>query len=138
MYVLVVHRTSSLHRRQLHRLQASKGGERKPYGGTRTLGYKRGTVIAHKKYGVCTVGGFDRKRQTISLHAYRTNKRLTQGARVRDCRTLTWVAFRSWLVVKEQRKTADQGDHPARAAVKAETVSSRPVNADGSPQTGLL
>jgi len=126
------------HRRQLHRLQASKGGERKPYGGTRTLGYKRGTVIAHKKYGVCTVGGFDRKRQTISLHAYRTNRRLTQGARVKDCRTLTWVAFRSWLVVKEQRKKADQRDHPARAAVKAEPVSSRPVNADGSPQAGLL
>src|SRR6266487_6291359 len=32
-----------LHRRQLHRLQASKGGERKPYGGTRSLGLKRGT-----------------------------------------------------------------------------------------------
>lgn len=29
-----------LHRRQLHRLQASKGGVRKPYGGTRSLGLK--------------------------------------------------------------------------------------------------
>ena len=87
-----------LHRRQLHRLQASKGGERKPYGGTRSLGLKRGTLVHHPKYGWCTVGGFDRKRSTISLHDYRTNKRLTQRAKVKDCRVQTWVAFRSWLV----------------------------------------
>ena len=31
-----------LHRRQLHRLQASKGGGLKPYGETRSLGLKRG------------------------------------------------------------------------------------------------
>ena len=87
-----------LHRRQLHRLQACKGGERKPYGGTRSLGVKRGTVVRHPRYGFCSVGGFDRKKQSISLHDYRTNKRLTQGAKVKDCRILTWVAFRSWLV----------------------------------------
>lgn len=94
-----------VHRRQLHRLQASKGGERKPYGSTHSLGLKQGTVVRHKKYGLCTVGGFDRKRQTISLHAYRTNKRLTQGAKVKDCRTLTWVAWRSWLVKIEVKKS---------------------------------
>jgi hypothetical protein len=94
-----------LHRRQLHRLQASKGGERKPYGGTRSLGLKRGTVVQHKKYGLSTIGGFDRKHGTISLHAYRTNKRLTQGAQFKDCRVLTWIAFRSWLVqVSPQQK----------------------------------
>jgi hypothetical protein len=87
-----------LHRRQLHRLQASKGGIRKPYGGTRSLGLKRGTVLQHAKYGRCTVGGFDRKKQTISLHDYRTNRRLTQGAKLEACRVMTWVAFRSWLV----------------------------------------
>jgi hypothetical protein len=89
-----------LHRRQLHRLQASKGGERKPYGGTRSLGLKRGTLVRHPKYGLCAVGGFDRKRAMISLHAYRTNKRLTQGAKVEACRTLTWVAWRSWWVAE--------------------------------------
>ncbi len=87
-----------LHRRQLHRLQASKGGERKPYGSTRSLGLKRGTVVRHPTYGLCTVGGFDRKKQTLSLHDYRTNKRLTQGAKVKTCRVLPWVAFRSWIV----------------------------------------
>jgi hypothetical protein len=90
-----------LHRRQLHRLQASQGGVRRPYGGSHSLGLKRGTLIKHTQYGWCTVGGFDRKRNTISLHAYRTNKRLTQGAKVKDCAVLTWVAFRSWLVSHE-------------------------------------
>jgi hypothetical protein len=87
-----------LHRRQLHRLQASKGGRRKPYGGTRSLGYKRGTLVRHPKYGTTTVGGFDRKNQTISLHSYRTNTRLTQSGHGSDCHVFTWVAWRSWLV----------------------------------------
>lgn len=104
-----------LHRRQLHRLQAAKGGERKPYGGTRSLGYKRGTLVHHPKYGLCSVGGFDRKRQTISLHAYHTNKRLTQGAKGKECRTLTWVAWRSWVVREPKAKQAGSGSHPADA-----------------------
>ena len=87
-----------LHRRQLHALQPSKGNVRRPYGGTRSLGLKRGTLVTHPKYGLCAVGGCDRKKNTISLHAYRTNKRLTQGAKVDACHILTWVAFRSWLV----------------------------------------
>ncbi len=106
-----------LHRRQLHRLQAAKGGERKPYGSTHSLGLKRGTVVQHARYGRCTVGGFDRRKQTISLHAYRTNKRLTQGAQVEQCRVLTWVAFRSWLV-KEQPQTRDKGSHSTQALNK--------------------
>lgn len=93
-----------LHRRQLHRLQASRGGMRKPYGGTRSLGLKRGTLVRHPTYGLATVGGFDRRRQMISLHAYRINKRLTQRARVEHCQVLTWVAWRSWLVAEKQPK----------------------------------
>lgn len=104
-----------LHRRQLHRLQASKGGVRKPYGGTRSHGLKRGTLVRHPKYGLCTIGGFDRKKQTISLHEYRTNKRLTQGAQVKECRTLTWVAWRSFLVA-EQPKATGKGSHPTQAS----------------------
>lgn len=45
------------HRRQLHRFQPGKGGIRKPYGGTRSLGFKRGATIKHPKWGVCFVGG---------------------------------------------------------------------------------
>ena len=95
---------ATLHRRQLHRLQASVGGERKPYGGTCSLGYKRGTLVWHKKYGLCTIGGYDRKRATVSLHHYRTNQRLTQGAKVEACRTLTWVAWRTFLVKGQEKQ----------------------------------
>jgi RRXRR protein len=66
-----------VHRRQLQRLKVAKGGIRKPYGGTRSLSFKRGTLVWHPNYGLCIVGGYDRNKQTISLHAYRTNTRLT-------------------------------------------------------------
>lgn len=87
-----------LHRRHLHTLQPAKGGIRHAYGGTRSFGLKRGTLVIHRKYGRCVVGGCSLKKKRISLHSYRTNKRLTQDAQVKDCRILTWVAFRSWLV----------------------------------------
>lgn len=92
-----------LHRRQLHALQPAKSGRRRPYGGTRSMGLKRGTLVKHPKYGLCAVGGCDRKKKTISLHDYRTNKRLTQGAKVDACHVLTWVAFRCWLVAEPQK-----------------------------------
>ncbi len=123
-----------LHRRQLHRLQASSGGVRKPYGGTRSLGLKRGTVVRHATYGLCTVGGFDRKRHTISLHAYCTNKRLTQGATVKDCRPLTWVAFRSWFIAKAFPKSKGKGGHPAQAAVQGTLLSSPCLQDQGYPE----
>jgi hypothetical protein len=100
-----------LHRRQLHRFQASAGGVRKPYGGTRSLGLKRGTIVRHPRYGLCCVGGCDRKQETISLHDYRTNRRLTQRARVKDSQTLTWVSFRSFLVAKETPKKSGEVRH---------------------------
>ncbi len=122
-----------LSRRKLHMLQAAKGGNRRPQGGTRSLGLKRGTVVRHKKYGLCTVGGFDRKKRTISLHDYRTNKRLTQGAKVEACRTLTWVAFRSWLVTTEQGKRKGRKNHPSPAPNK-ERLLPPPLERRGPPQ----
>lgn len=77
---------------------------RKRRGRQHLKGLKRGTLVRHAKYGWCTVGGFDRKKQTISLHVYRSNKRLTQGAKVKDCRICTWMAFRCWLVSPNSKK----------------------------------
>ena len=122
-----------LHRRQLHCFQACKGGRRKPYGGTRSLGYKRGTLVRHPRYGLCTVGGFDRRKQTLSLHAYRTNHHLTQGASIKDCRALTWVAFRSWLV-KEQPKSKGKGKPPRPRPKQGTPASSPCLPGQGSPQ----
>jgi hypothetical protein len=121
-----------LHCRQLHRLQASRGGGRKPYGGTRSLGPKRGTVVRHAKYGLCTVGGWDRKRHAISLHAYRTNKRRTQGAQVQDCRVLTWVAFRFWLVTAKKKSSSGKGHLPA--LTQGTPASSSCLEGQGYPQ----
>jgi hypothetical protein len=90
--------TIRVHRRQLHRLQCSKGGIRAAYGGTRSLGFKRGTVVMHPRYGLSSVGGYDRAKGTVSLHDYRTNKRLTQGAKGPTLKTPTWTPYRTYLV----------------------------------------
>jgi RRXRR protein len=80
------------------------------------------------------------KHGTITLNAYRTNKRLTQDAKVEKCRVLTWVAFRSWLVgktSKPEKKQAGNGKPPSPStptSPKGTPVSSRRVNANGSPQ----
>jgi hypothetical protein len=58
------------HRRQLHKLQFAKGGIRLKYGSTRSLGLKRGSLVKHKKHGLCYVGGTAKKR--ITLHCIKT------------------------------------------------------------------
>ena len=88
------------YRRQLHALQPAKGkatkghGIRRPYGGTRSLGFKRGAYIKHPKYGVCFVGGASKGK--ISLHSLIDGKRLTQNAKPQDCKHLTYASFRAW------------------------------------------
>lgn len=67
------------HRRQLHRLEPEQGGKRKRYGGTRSLGFKRGSLVKHIKYGLCYVGGYLKDR--ISLHHIESGERLTQSAK---------------------------------------------------------
>lgn len=79
------------HRRQLHRLQPEAGGMRRPYGGTRSHGFTRGSLVKHAKWGVTYVGGYARDR--ISLHSLVTGKRLTQQAKPADC---TFLTFNTW------------------------------------------
>lgn len=81
------------HRRQLHRLEPDKGGVRRSYGGTRSLGFKRGTLVRHPKWGLCYIGGHAGGR--LSLHDYRTGKRVTQDAKPEDCHVLTCISWRS-------------------------------------------
>jgi RRXRR protein len=84
------------HRRQLHHLQAEKGGVRKPYGGTNSLSFKRGSWVKHPKYGVCYIGGNLKGR--LSLHSLQDGKRLCQNAKPEDCQFLTRA---SWRIRKE-------------------------------------
>jgi len=84
------------HRRQLHRLQPERGGKRKSYGGTLSQGIKRGTLIQHPKWGKAYVGGTLDGR--LSLHDPITGKRITQTAKVIDCRIIKLLRWRTRLV----------------------------------------
>lgn len=76
------------HRRQLHAFQPAKYGIRRPYGSTRSMGFRRGSIVSHPKYGVCTIGGTSKNK--ISLHNLKTGKRLTQSASQYD------ITFKSY------------------------------------------
>jgi hypothetical protein len=80
------------HRRQLHRLEPAVGGKRAPYGGTISLGFKRGSWVKHPRYGMCYVGGSS--AGGISLHAMQTGKRLTQTAKPADLQVLCTASWR--------------------------------------------
>jgi hypothetical protein len=82
-----------LHRRQLHRLQPEKGGIRKPYGGTRSLGFTRGTLVRHIKHGLTYIGGTLKGK--LSLHNAVTGVRVTKSAKCQDFTILTRIAWRT-------------------------------------------
>ena len=85
-----------LHRRQLHMLQPASGGERKAYGGTRSLGFKRGSLVEHPKYGLTYVGG--NMNGKVSLHAIADGKRVTQKAKLLDIKFRSYNAWRIRLL----------------------------------------
>ena len=81
------------HRRMLHRLQPEVGGKRNRYGGTISLGFKKGSLVKHKKLGVCYVGGNTNGR--ITLCDLGSGKRLTQKAKPTDCNFLCYNQWKS-------------------------------------------
>jgi RRXRR protein len=85
------------HRRQLHRLQPEHGGRRKPYGGTMSLGLKRGSWVRHARHGVCYLGGTT--GNTISLHRMQDGRRI---AKVLPA-TVQVLCTASWRVRRRQR-----------------------------------
>ena len=70
-----------LYRRQLQVLQPSKGGLRRKYGGTLSLGIVRGTVVRYRERYVY-VGGNSKER--ISIHNLETGKRISQNIKVKE------------------------------------------------------
>jgi len=83
-----------LHRRQLHMRQPSKGGIRKSYGGTRSIDFKRGSLVSHYKYGLSYIGGTRVGR--ISLHSLIDGRRICCNAKPSD---LQFKAYNIWRVV---------------------------------------
>lgn len=83
-------RPLQFHRRQLHVFAPSKGGIRKNYGGTMSMGLKRGSLVKNEKYGLCYVGGTSKGR--ISLHNI-LGERLAQNVKVTDCE---FLCYNNW------------------------------------------
>jgi hypothetical protein len=73
-----------LHRRQLHRYEPETDGVRKFYGGTRSMGMRRGSVVNHTELGMVYVGGASKGK--VSLHDVESGKRLTQKGSCSDVR----------------------------------------------------
>ena len=73
------------HRRQLHHEQIKKGGARRQYGTTITAGKPRGTLLRHKKYGLCYLGGY--RKGGASLHNMQ-GLRIARDVKIEDCKFL--------------------------------------------------
>jgi hypothetical protein len=80
-----------LHRRQLHVFNPTKGSVRKTYGGTISLGFKRGSLVKDKKYGYCYVGGASKGR--VSIHNIRTGERVAQNIKPEN---LIFKSYNTW------------------------------------------
>ncbi len=99
------------HHRQLHRFEPEKGGKRKLYGSTFSQGMKRGTLVKHPKWGKAYVGGtMDGK---LSLHYPQTGKRLTQSAKVADCRLIKLLWWKTRLAPLATAKKGTLASSPA-------------------------
>ena len=108
------------HHHQLHRFEPEKGGKRKLYGGTFSQGIKRGTLVKHPKWGKAYVGGtMDGK---LSLHDPQTGKRLTQSAKVSDCRLIEVLRWKTRLV---PIATASKGTLASSQASKGRGIRKR-------------
>jgi hypothetical protein len=84
------------HRRQLHVCNPTEGNVRKPYGGTRSEGFTRGSLVEHSNKGLAYVGGTSNGR--ISLHEVATGKRLGQNYKPEDCKFLSFNTWRTRLL----------------------------------------
>ena len=79
---MILIKPMQFHRRQLHAFQPAKGGVRRLYGSTRSMGFRRGSIVSHPKFGIATIGGNSKNK--LSLHSIKTGKRLTQNANIKD------------------------------------------------------
>lgn len=82
------------HRRMLHRMVPSKGGKRALYGGTRSMGLRRGTLVKHPKWGLTYVGGSSNGR--ISLHSLVTGTRVNRTTNKLDIKILVFNSWRTY------------------------------------------
>jgi len=125
-------------------------GEMVPYGGTRSFSLKRGSIVKHLHrhkgfgklpgYGLCYVGGIktwkDSKgiiQNRISLHSIETGIRITQEARIEDCKFLSFNSQRTFWSApkirpekpKEERIIKRRNSTEKRSISSSKTANSR-------------
>ncbi len=84
-------------KRSLHKQVPAKGGIRPLRGGTRTLGFRRGSLVKSAKYGLTYLGGTSNGK--VSLHSLGTGKRLDQNVKLETCKSLGYGSIRfAWAV----------------------------------------
>ena len=79
-----------IRRRELHRQNPQKSGERPRYGGTTFDGLVKNTLVKHVKHGLTRISGFG--KAGISLYSL-AGKRLCQNAKTEDFKVLTRLNF---------------------------------------------
>ena len=57
-----------------------------------SLGFKKGSLVKHKKHGLCYMSGNMNGR--LSLYSLKTGERVTKKARVEDTVFLAYNSFR--------------------------------------------
>lgn len=88
-------------RRQLYKLQIPKGGIKIRQGGTISLGFKKGSLVRHKKHGLTFVGGNGIKG--ISLQRLFDGNRLCQNAKKHDMKFLSFNSFRTFNIKNNEK-----------------------------------
>lgn len=83
-----------LKRRKLHKQKPKRNGYRQPDGGTRSLGWKRGTWVRHPSYGLGYIGGTSKGK--VSIKSIKTGKRLSQHGKPADYQFLCLSSWRLW------------------------------------------
>ena len=83
-----------IQRRCLHKENPKKGGIRTPYGGTRCIGFTKGTLIKSVKYGLGLIGGVN-KRNKLRLVDILTRKNITLACPPNNLKIKTRL---NWLI----------------------------------------
>ena len=89
-----------LHRRQLHVLEPLALGVRKQYGGTMSLGIKRGTIAIHNRLGVGYIGGSS--KNSIAFHDLKTGGRINQMCKLKDIKVLTYNNWKTQFLPRDE------------------------------------
>ena len=85
-----------LHRRQLYFLNVLKNGIRKTFGSTRSIGFKRGSLVKYKNVKFTYIEGFT--KGAISLHLLTTGKRFSRIAKPCDIKFKSYNIWKSHVV----------------------------------------